>query len=435
MKTMKLSIFNSEIRISEKYLLLFNAVTNQFLVLNPSLQKVWNRFPHPDFEQINPSFFNQLVENGFLVEYAVDESAQLKQTFEETDNNRSDYFMIVNPTLDCNFQCWYCYEEHFPSKMSADTLEKVCRHMELQVTQTEELKRLSICFFGGEPLLYYSSVVRPLIAFGKELCEKHGKKFFVSFTTNGYLLSEKRIREITQMDKVSMQITLDGCREEHDLTRFTRNGKPSYDMILQNVKELLKNDCRVTLRINFTEKNLEEIPRIIADLQDILDEDRKKLYIDFHQVWQNKASSPDLNEPITEIINKFKEAGFLVTHQTNHRVYNSCYADKKYGAVINYNGDVYRCTARDFKNFKRDGFLSEDGNILWENNSDLKRQQAKMHNEHCRVCRIAPICGGGCTQYALDNFEKKKCVNDFDEKKKDDRILSHFQNYFMNIHR
>ncbi len=33
-------------------------------------------------------------------------------------------------------------------------------------------------------------------------------------------------------------------------------------------------------------------------------------------------------------------------------------------------------------------------------------------------CKILPICGGGCTQQAIENSERDYCVYDFDEERK-----------------
>ena len=37
---------------------------------------------------------------------------------------------------------------------------------------------------------------------------------------------------------------------------------------------------------------------------------------------------------------------------------------KKNEAIINYNGNIYKCTATDFDKTERYGFLNEDGNII-----------------------------------------------------------------------
>ncbi|WOC53178.1 hypothetical protein BPO_p0095 (plasmid) [Bergeyella porcorum] len=45
-------------------------------------------------------------------------------------------------------------------------------------------------------------------------------------------------------------------------------------------------------------------------------------------------------------------------------VENSCYANKINHSTINYDGIVYKCTARDFNLKNHEGRLSSDGNII-----------------------------------------------------------------------
>ena len=47
-----------------------------------------------------------------------------------------------------------------------------------------------------------------------------------------------------------------------------------------------------------------------------------------------------------------------------------CYGDKPNSIVVNFNGDLYKCTAVDFFNTPpRDGYISSDGSLHWENGS------------------------------------------------------------------
>ena len=44
----------------------------------------------------------------------------------------------------------------------------------------------------------------------------------------------------------------------------------------------------------------------------------------------------------------------------------SCYADRINYANINYDGNVYKCTAQDYTSETALGFLDENGQIRWD---------------------------------------------------------------------
>lgn len=97
-----------------------------------------------------------------------------------------------------------------------------------------------------------------------------------------------------------------------------------------------------------------------------------------------------------------------------------CYADRRNSCLVNFNGDLYKCTAKDFSTTKRDGYIDETGSLIWENDSLNKRLNSKFQNINCRDCRIFPICHGGCSTNSLEL--KDYCIHHFDEDEKDDVV-------------
>jgi uncharacterized protein len=153
-------------------------------------------------------------------------------------------------------------------------------------------------------------------------------------------------------------------------------------------------------------------------------EKRKNITLSMNKVWQE--GNKNLGKKVSSFKEKTKEYGFSVMDAfLGDRIRNSCYADKRNEAVINYNGDVYKCNARDFKTENREEFLNDQGKIVW-NDRAYERMNIRLQNKPCFDCSILPICGGGCSQNSLDLFEKNYCVNDFDEERKKQIILGMF---------
>lgn len=436
---MKFSKYNSIISLNEKDSLLFNAYTKMFIVFDSSLKE---KLVDDQIDYLNlshNSLYLKLIESKSLIEDDTDELSQIKEISTIANYNTGNYILIINPTLDCNFRCWYCYESHKKgSQMDEETLSGVRKFIKKKI-HSDEIEIFYLSFFGGEPLLKYIEVVEPLMEFSQEVCNATGKELVIGMTTNGYLFTEEIINSLLNYHISGIQITLDGCREDHNKVRNAGKGRDSYQVILDNMKMLLKHKIPVSLRINYTAKNIRKALDIKHDLVDLTDEMRGLLNVNLQRVWQDKddpeantgSEISNINSEMDELIYGFKESGINGLYFFNDRVESSCYADKANEALINYNGDVFKCTARDFTTENRYGYLDNGGEIVWEKERLEKRLNARFKNPSCLKCRIAPICSGGCSQVILENNYKDYCLYDFDENRKDQVILDYFENQFV----
>lgn len=107
---MKQSIFNSIIDLTESSTLIYNSYSDSFFIVKKEFKKlisdiqtVKHRFPH---------LYRRFVRTEIYVGNNVDELHNLKERYKKIANNDSNFFLMINPTLDCNFKCWYCYENH-----------------------------------------------------------------------------------------------------------------------------------------------------------------------------------------------------------------------------------------------------------------------------------------------------------------------------------
>ena len=91
------------------------------------------------------------------------------------------------------------------------------------IREQQDLQFFTISFFGGEPLMYFNTVAKPIIKHLEQEIASSKVKVHIHFTTNGYLLNSRLINYL-KGKSISFQITLDGAKEDHDKTRFTKNG-------------------------------------------------------------------------------------------------------------------------------------------------------------------------------------------------------------------
>ncbi|KAA2238621.1 radical SAM protein [Chitinophaga agrisoli] len=406
----------------------FNSYRREYIALDPMLHEMYEasarRADFLELSEVHPEFYNFLVEKGFLVEPDMDELEQVKKLVNMIDNDESRFELHINPTMNCNFKCWYCYETHIKdSRMDGHTRENVIRFVNAILEERPSIRDFSMSWFGGEPLLYHKKVIMPLLEQAYEICRGKGITFSSAMTTNALLINQEVIDHAKRFNLSFFQITLDGHRERHDKVRFVSKEKGSYDAIVSNIKLLIKNQLRVLVRINCSPETIAGLEDIVNDFADLTEFERNFISFDIHKVWQEHDVID--NEALSDARWLYREKGFVVSTAAYDTVLNSCYGDHRNHATINYNGEVFKCTARDFTTKNSEGLLGGDGQIQW-NPKYEKRLNSKFKNRPCLECPIMPICNGGCSQQAIEHEGIDYCVHDFDENKKKQVVIDRF---------
>jgi uncharacterized protein len=429
---MKNSIYNFFIKHNDRTLC-FNGLSGKvFSATNDELYNIQNVLKSKKMQKDNSLLTQWLAEYHFLEDENKDESEQiLKRNRSEVFDN--SYYLILNPTLECNFRCWYCYEQHPDGYMSPITMDRIIKYVE-RLTEIQEIKSFSLGWFGGEPLLYFYDVVYPLALHFKFFFSKLDLPFSQNMTTNGYYVDKKMIEKFNEIDLRHFQITLDGDSETHNRTRNWQ-GEPSFDKILQNIIDICsylpKSD--VLLRVNFTNDIISK--DFTAILEPIPQHVRTQIKIQFQRVWQTVGISDNCSAEIIRNISGLRDMGFSVTPNNFFSVKRAhlCYADRYYYAHINYDGKVYKCTARDYSDEHSVGELVDDGIINWKTNIIEKMYaKANFDNEKCMKCRLLPVCGGPCLKRKLDFNEgitDDICAN----KSKDMDVNTFIREYYLSV--
>ena len=415
----------------------YNISNNQLLFLTPELEELILR--HQDnliqLEEIHPELYNELRNREFIVDSNVDEVQTVIDHWNAKETDDTHLTITILPTLNCNLRCWYCYEKHQPGTvMKEDVREKVFKLMERAVSNNR-LKNLNLDFFGGEPLLGFRNIVLPILKRANELCSLHHVDLTAYFTTNGVLLNETVVEALRGIDFATpptFQITLDGNREQHDKTRGTADGKPTYETIIANIHKVLRAGMFVNARLNYTKDNADTLTDIIQEFESLPEEIKKNIRFDFQQVWQD-MSHTDARNRAREAMEYYKKKNLCVSIERNYNA-DRCYADYENKLVVNYNGDLFKCTARDFDHELREGDLDENGVSHW-NERYRRRMQLKNGNATCRTCSIFPICHGGCSQKMMETALTDGCPLSKNEKDKNEMLVGRLKFLMEHISR
>lgn len=404
--------------LSDAYLALDKKTSDKFIINNKlSLSLLSNNFPN---------IFTSFKDNGFIVDKDVNEIVLFENMCLMKRFSKKNYDLTINPTLDCNLKCWYCYENHIPkSKISNELLENIIKHLKYK-SSIEPFETLNLKFFGGEPLLR-PHVINELIGRIKELSKEYDFKIHFHFTTNGTIIPKSILDKLNDCD-VSFQITIDGNKTNHNSVRVMKksgNERGTYDLIIKNIKRIFNelDNSSVNVRINFSDETFVQLKSLIHDLDFC---DRKRIILSLQKVWQVDSNSIDKLR-LFEFIRYANSKRFIVRYMTlNNNAGIACYADNYNQAVINYNGQVFKCTARDFSDENSEGVLYKEGIINWNTEKLMDRMNIPIAT-NCKKCKLLPSCPGVCTQKRLENKDKILCALDKDFTAQD-YIIHNFNN-------
>ena len=141
----------------------------------------------------------------------------------------------------CNMDCKYCFagKGEYSGKAGIMSLEVGKQALDFMVENSGSRKNLEVDFFGGEPLLNWD-VCKELVAYGRELEKTHNKHFNFTLTTNGVLIDDDVI-EFADRECSNVVLSMDGRRKTHDFMRTSKDGKGTYDKIIEKFKSLAED--------------------------------------------------------------------------------------------------------------------------------------------------------------------------------------------------
>ena len=398
----KVSKFNVPFKKNSEAFL-YNSHTGNFVKLNENYQGSLAKINQQRYVEIPEQHIKDLLEAGFIVDINKDENALYEYLNNIQRYGDNGLQLTIATTLQCNFRCPYCYEEHVDEYIEGEKEELLIDFIKKNVRNK---KYLSIMWYGGEPLLKKDLILR-VSKVAIDLCTEMNIPYHSTMVSNGYLLNRKVAeRLVSEASLKSVQITLDGGPKTHNLTRILRNGQGTFDVILKNIKEI-HDLLRVNIRVNVTNENVVDVCKIFPIL--INEGLNRKVGIYFapvsayNEVCQSVSESclitREFSKWETELINYADEIGFEIGNlYPKNRGGSICQAVVKNAYVVDAYGDLFKCWHEVGNKKLRVGSLKEgitngDRLLTWMN--------WKMPTK-CDSCNIMPLCKGRCPELSLE---------------------------------
>lgn len=230
---------------------IFNTLISALVQLNK------NSFDNLLTDNNNPSTISKLFDIGILVESRETEIRKYKYIQYTKMFRNNKMLLYICPTMNCNFSCSYCFEAGNKTKsyMSPEVENAIVRFI-----SANKDKKISIIWFGGEPLLNVDTI--------KNITDKLKKKqidYSSSMITNGSLLTKHAIDILKNISIEFIQISMDGTKEIHNNRRHLPSGEGSFDIIIRGIERILaETSIPITVQVAVDKTNYQEYENLLS---------------------------------------------------------------------------------------------------------------------------------------------------------------------------
>lgn len=391
---MKKSIYNIEV-MDNTELLIFNSLKGTYVKTKNHISLIQNVLNKPEI-YLNSKITEKLLGLGFLTECENEkELAEFK--FYESVYDKSLNLCIM-PTEQCNFRCIYCYEKFKIGSLSKENIDGLMTWFRKNICN---YKSVHISWFGGEPLMALSQIYE-LSEQMIEVCRAYHKPYTASITTNGYLLSEDVFRKLLKCRVLQFHITIDGDKENHNRQRVLGDGKPTYDVIIDNLvtisTKVKSKMFNIIIRNNVTKNTLVSIQKFIDEMYQLFGQDtRFEFYFRPVGKWENT----EFRMGEEELITNFDEMYESILNAENHLNYapyrnalenQMCAVHKRNQYVIRGDGRVAKCTMLLEESENEVGNITSSGIELDVNKIIKWLGLSNRENAKCSNCSLYATC-------------------------------------------
>lgn len=381
---------------------LYNSMSNSFAELDEDIYHYLESLQGKDEIKIeDEKLLERLKKMKAVVDSDEDSLLRLKyfSMFRHMDTH--ELALTINPTLDCNFACPYCFEGHHPNIYMTDEVEDGIVEF---VKKHKDATSINVTWFGGEPLLAFGRI-ETLTAKLLGL----GLKYNAGIITNGYLLNSYVISRLTALQVKSIQVTIDGLAPVHDKRRCLKGGGATFATIIENVKNVRTAcpDINLCVRVNVDRTNADDFVGLYRMFQQ---DDMKGIKF-------SPAFVDDIRDSNKCVLNSKEQYDYVVRLLKEHgivfsgfypKVRMECFVRNANFVSIGPQGELYKCWNDIGNPDKVYGYI--DGRIT--NEHVLLRYLAAsdpFEDKACKECFLLPVCFGGCPYQRIKrDYENKE---------------------------
>ncbi|MDE5791373.1 MAG: radical SAM protein [Muribaculaceae bacterium] len=392
------------------YTLLFEENSNFYIFNTESLffskinEETYIAIEERNFKSITKDTKQILIEKRVLIPNVEKDLCYHHLLTRHLNNAYTDDTMvlIIAPTTACNFACPYCFEPKANPKMITPEVEnKIIEY----VNKQENIKKISLTWYGGEPLLAIDAIQR---IYNRVLSETDKLIVNHEIISNTFLVNDDIINVFRDIKIEKIQVSLDGDKEYHDQTRFLKSThSPTFHTIQKNIEKMAKTlpELNISIRVNINKSNWKDFVTLyhryhgkdwhknIGLYPGIIREDSTDGCTLKHRCFK-----------ISELLDlylKLANNGVNVNLFPTTR-FKGCMLQRSNAFIVGPEGELYKCWD-DVSDPKK-----VVGSIMDNKRRNYQLLMKYMHEcnpirEECRGCIAFPICDGGCGRQQYRN--------------------------------
>ena len=307
----------------------------------------------------------------------------------------------------CNFACLYCYEGSLKgaAAMGDEVAEQLAALLLARFAAAGK-KRLTLDFYGGEPLLYVPRI-RSLAGRLKPAIEEQGGRFEFTLVSNGSLLTREVVAELVDLGLIGIKVTLDGTAANHNRFRPFKDGGGSWERIVGNLLAC-RGLCGLTLSGNYTADNHQIFPELLDTLAEQGFTPNDFRTVQFYPVMQvnDRFANPEFiggccsnDEPWVHSASLvLREAILQRGHNFPKLSPSPCMVDLDDAFTVDHDGTIYKCVTLIGHPEFACGDIRQGMADGWQQRYCLDHWREEPQ---CRACEYLPLCFGGCRAMAF----------------------------------
>ena len=367
---------------------------------------------------------------GLLVEDDTNE-LNLFRMHHESILYRADTFSIaLMITKRCNCKCLYCYEEgyrecdEFDSEESEFDILNSRKLIEfiLGMTSAFQQKKVDFSFHGGEPSLRID-LIRELTKKIRAALNEAGIEVRFSMVTNGTLIEPEILGILMKAGIDRLLFTIDGSAVVHDYRRPFVNGKGTYHVVYENMRNAIEQGMKVFLGINIDNHNASTLFPLLEQLASDF-KNKENLQLIFAFVTPGKESTSfcdkycftqkdDKCEAMMGLYEKAHSLGLNIAEPVGSPY---CSARALTDVILSPDGNVYKCTSLAGQEEAFVGSIFDGAERVIKGSSEfVYGWNSYEYTEQCRTCKFLPMCLGGCIEESILSGRKRTCQKLFFE--------------------